>query len=120
MLRRKRGSSRVRVGDFQGFWSIKPAWIAAFFGFGAYRVLVANRSWFPIAVAMGAIVASSTKRRRLVDAYRFAGFRPVEHVRGVFGDPYARIITLVRRSKKQWVFAGSCGCFQGFWSIGSL
>jgi hypothetical protein len=45
-------------------------------------------------------LVTATKQRRLRDAYRFAGFRPIEQVRGVFGDPHARIVTLVRRSKK--------------------
>ena len=45
-------------------------------------------------------MAISTKRKRLLDAYRFPGFRPLETVRGVFGDHKARVITLVRRSKK--------------------
>src|SRR5260370_35395237 len=49
----------------------------------------------------GRMLATSTKRRRLLDAYRFVGFRPMEEGRGLFGDPYARIVTLVRRSKKQ-------------------
>ena len=40
-------------------------------------------------------MATSRKRKRLLDAYRFAGFRPLEGVRGVFGDSKARIITLV-------------------------
>jgi hypothetical protein len=40
---------------------------------------------------------------RLQDAYRFVGFRPRATIRGVFGDPKARVITLVRRSKKQSV-----------------
>src|SRR5260370_41021798 len=39
--------------------------------------------------------------RRLWDAYRFPGFRPHPTVTGIFGDPYARIIRLVRRSKKR-------------------
>src|SRR5271169_684399 len=47
------------------------------------------------------VLVTSTKRRRLLDAYRFPGFRPVEEVRGAFGDPHARIVTLVRRSKKR-------------------
>jgi hypothetical protein len=42
-----------------------------------------------------------SRKRRLRDAYRFAGFRPVDDLRGVFGDPYARVIVLVRRSKKR-------------------
>lgn len=41
------------------------------------------------------------RKRRLTDAYAFPGFRPKTLVRGVFGDPKARIVTLVRRSKKR-------------------
>src|SRR5262249_42173729 len=37
----------------------------------------------------------------LLDAYRFIGFRPLAHLQGVFGDPKARVVTLVRRSKKR-------------------
>src|SRR3972149_1600200 len=52
---------------------------------------------------------SSKRRRRLLDAYRFAGVRPLEQVRGVFGDPLARVVTLVRRSKKRpAACAGAC------------
>jgi len=47
-------------------------------------------------------MATILKRKRLLDAYRFAGFRPLEEVRGVFGDPKVRVVTLVRRSKKQF------------------
>ena len=43
---------------------------------------------------------TSKRRKRLLDAYRFAGFKPLEQVRGIFGDPKARVISLVRRSKK--------------------
>lgn len=46
-------------------------------------------------------MATSRKRKRLSDAYRFDGFRPLEELRGVFGDPVARVITLVRRQKKR-------------------
>ncbi|MGD9897430.1 MAG: hypothetical protein AB7T14_10200, partial [Candidatus Methylacidiphilaceae bacterium] len=45
-------------------------------------------------------MATSTKKR-LLDAYRFAGFRPLEAIKGVFGDPHARVVTLARRSKKR-------------------
>ena len=45
-------------------------------------------------------MATSLKRKRLLEAYRFAHFRPLEKIRGIFGDPKARVITLVRRSKK--------------------
>ena len=41
------------------------------------------------------------KQRRLQDTYRFAGMRPQGTVRGVFGDPRARIVVLVRRRKKR-------------------
>ena len=46
-------------------------------------------------------MAISLKHKRLLDAYLFAGFRPLELVRGIFGDSSARVITLVRRSKKR-------------------
>src|ERR1035441_4019728 len=50
---------------------------------------------------------SSKRQRRLWDTYTFPGFRPQPTVRGVFGDPKARIITLARRAKKR--FAGAAG-----------
>src|SRR3989337_128904 len=40
------------------------------------------------------------KHRRLHDAYRFPGFRPASTVRGIFGDPKARILRLKRRGEK--------------------
>ena len=40
------------------------------------------------------------RKRRLWDAYAFPDFRPEGTVRGIFGDPKARIIRLRRRSKK--------------------
>lgn len=43
---------------------------------------------------------SRPQKKRLLDAYRFPGFRPLDEIRGVFGDPFARVVTLVRRSKK--------------------
>jgi len=46
-------------------------------------------------------MATLRKHKRLFDAYRFAGFRPQEEVRGIFGDPMACVITLLRHSKKQ-------------------
>ena len=45
-------------------------------------------------------MATLRKHRRLLDAYRFDGFRPRDEVRGVFGDSAARVVTVVRRSKK--------------------
>lgn len=48
-------------------------------------------------------MAAPARKRRLQDAYAFPGFRPEGPVRGVFGDPKARIIKLNRRSKKRCV-----------------
>jgi len=54
-------------------------------------------------------MATPRKRKRLLDAYIFAGFRPQETVKGVFGDPVARVVTLTRRSKKPRAApAGEC------------
>jgi hypothetical protein len=44
---------------------------------------------------------TSKRRRRLWDTYSFPGFRPAQTVRGIFGDPKARVIALNRRSKKR-------------------
>jgi hypothetical protein len=46
------------------------------------------------------MTTSSKSKRRLQDAYTFPGFRPRATIKGIFGDPKARIVTLVRRSKK--------------------
>lgn len=46
-------------------------------------------------------MATSVKRCRLTDAYAFPGFRQLQRVQGMFGDPKARIITLVRRGKRR-------------------
>ena len=48
------------------------------------------------------------KLRRLQDVYRFPGFIPMAEVRGVFGDPWAVVITLRRRRKKR-----TAGCADG-------
>jgi len=40
---------------------------------------------------------------RLPDTYRFPGFHPEAVVRGIFGDPKARIVSLRRRRKKRSV-----------------
>jgi hypothetical protein len=40
------------------------------------------------------------KRRSLSDLYQFPGCKPKRTVHGVFGDPHARVIKLVRRGKK--------------------
>jgi hypothetical protein len=41
------------------------------------------------------------KLKRLQDVYRFPGFVPLAGVRGIFGDPWAVVITLRRRRKKR-------------------
>ncbi len=43
---------------------------------------------------------SFNRKKRLSVAYAYTGFRPQPTVRGIFGDQKARVITLVRRSKK--------------------
>jgi hypothetical protein len=48
------------------------------------------------------------KRRRLLGEYRFPGYRPNEEIRGVFGDPKARIIRLERAPKKRFVGSEIC------------
>jgi hypothetical protein len=40
------------------------------------------------------------KRRVLSDLYQFPGCRPKSTVHGVFGDPNARVVKLVRQGKK--------------------
>ena len=45
------------------------------------------------------------KSRRLLDEYRFPGFRPKAKIQGIFGDPRARVITLQRSQKKQHAVA---------------
>ena len=40
------------------------------------------------------------RKRRLIEAYEFPGFRPKSIVTGVFGAPGVRVITLVRPGKK--------------------
>ena len=43
----------------------------------------------------------SSQKKSLYDAYRFPGFTPVRELRGRFGDGWARVIRLNRRSKKR-------------------
>jgi hypothetical protein len=49
------------------------------------------------------MTTSRKSKRRLQDAYTFPGFRPRATIKGVFGNPKARIVTLVRHSKKHAV-----------------
>lgn len=51
------------------------------------------------------------KKRKLLDEYRFPGFRPRAEIQGVFGDPKARVIRLKRTQKKQ--YAGNVARFIG-------
>jgi len=43
------------------------------------------------------------KHKRLWDAYYFPGFSPEHALSGIFGDPRARVIGLIRRGKKLFV-----------------
>ena len=54
----------------------------------------------------------SMKPKRLRDSYRFRGFHPALTVGGLFGDAYARVIQLTRRSKKRRA-AFVAGCRAG-------
>ncbi|MBI3814752.1 MAG: hypothetical protein HY279_09870, partial [Nitrospinae bacterium] len=51
------------------------------------------------------------KKRKLLDEYRFPGFRPRAEIKGIFGDQKARIIRLERTQKKQ--YAGVVARFIG-------
>lgn len=46
-------------------------------------------------------MTQTRSKKTLYDAYRFPGFTPVGELKGVFGDRYARVIRLNRRSKKR-------------------
>ena len=41
------------------------------------------------------------KHKRLIDGYRFKGYKPSETLTGIFGDPKALVIHLKRQEKKQ-------------------
>lgn len=58
-----------------------------------------------------AMANPSKMQRRLTDVYTFAEVRALATVRGVFGNPQVRVITLIRRSKKRSAAAavGSTG-----------
>jgi len=47
------------------------------------------------------------KKRRLLDEYQFPGFRPMSKIQGIFGDPKARVVSLRRSQKKQYVVAAA-------------
>ena len=61
-------------------------------------------------------MAQTPKKKTLYDTYRFPGFTPTRELHGRFGDRWARIIRLNRRSKKrfagpavQFIAAGTTG-----------
>jgi hypothetical protein len=56
------------------------------------------------------------KTRRLLDEYRFLGFRPKAAIKGIFGEPGFRVIQLERRQKK--LFAVVAGQFIAVFTIG--
>ena len=47
----------------------------------------------------------SSYKRRLSEAYRFPGFHTMLTVTGIFGDPKARLVQLIRRSNKRYAAA---------------
>lgn len=42
------------------------------------------------------------KKRRLLDEYRFPGYSQRAKIKGIFGDPKARVIRLKRTQKKRY------------------
>jgi len=44
------------------------------------------------------------KKRRLLDEYWFPGFRPKAAIKGIFGEPDARVIKLDRQKKNGFRF----------------
>ena len=47
------------------------------------------------------------KFKLLHDLYRFPGFAPLATIRGVFGEPSAVVITLLRRRKKRFAVSAA-------------
>jgi len=43
------------------------------------------------------------KKERLMDEYRFPGFRPKAEIKGIFGDSKARVVRLVRTQNNRCV-----------------
>src|SRR5262245_17099219 len=87
---KKRGSSRNRVGDFEAENRRKLCI--------SYVVCITAKLRINHQFRMA---RPAKRRRRLWDGYSFPGFRPQPTVRGIFGDPKARVITLNRRSNKR-------------------
>jgi hypothetical protein len=56
------------------------------------------------------------KHLRLSDTYRFPCFKPKQTITGIFGDPYARVVKLIRQGKK--LFAASAGHLAGLFMTG--
>ena len=60
-------------------------------------------------------------RRCLADTYTFPSFRLLQRIQGLFGDPQARLIRLIRQGKKlsvesveQFIGVGTIGATIGF------
>ena len=90
------------MGKFRRWKREKPVhWL----GFLPYKaVLIWHAGW---------MARTAKRRRRLWDAYCFPGFWPEPTVRGIFGDPQARVISLKRRSTPD--APGCCGRVQMGW-----
>ena len=105
------GSSGSRVGDLKGgkhSWKRHGYWLSG--------VTKGARNGHHVRMPN-----SAKRARRLWDAYVFPGFRPHPTVRGIFGDPQARMITLVRRSKNalRLLWARAVGLVRPTSSLGS-
>ena len=56
------------------------------------------------------------KLKRLLDVYRFPGFTPMAEVCGVFGDPWAVVITTTRARVLRAVAAAHVSVRLGSWA----
>ena len=83
------GSSWNRVGENVGMRGGKPA-----VGAAGSAVEAAQKSGHDTRMPL------PRRRRRLGDAHRVPGFRPISTAPVIFGDPYARVLSLACRSKQ--------------------
>ena len=83
------GSSWNRVGENVGMRGGKPALGAAGSAFEAAQKSGHDTRMPP-----------PRRRRRLWDAHRVPGFRPSSTAQVIFGDPYARVLSVTCRSKQ--------------------
>ncbi len=86
----------------------------------AFQALLTGEKWVFAFAEIGYDygMGKTLRGRQLRDAYRFTGFVPAAIVRGAFGDPLARVLTLRRRQKKQPV--GFVGCGTAVFTIRSF